>query len=142
MDDVGLRIQAVVVHCLDPRPLAAFWAEALGWTVTIDDDHESAVEPQPGSRDDSVVADLLFVRVEEPKQGQSRLHLDLRPEDQAAEVDRLLALGATHADVGQGDDVSWRVLADPEGNEFCVLRPYPPELKQQWQAQYDAYRPA
>ena len=138
---MGLRIQAVVVHCLDPRRLAAFWAEALGWTVTLDDDEESAVEPQPGSREDSVVADLLFVRVEEPKHVQSRLHLDLRPEDQSAEVERLLALGATCADVDQGNDVSWRVMADLEGNEFCVLSPYPPELRAQWQSQYDAYDP-
>jgi hypothetical protein len=139
---VGLRIQAVIVHCLDPRRLAAFWAEALGWTVTVDDEQESVVEPQPGSREDCVVADLLFIRVAEPKQGQNRLHLDLRPDDQAAEVERLLALGASFADVGQGDDVSWQVMADPEGNEFCVLQAYPPDVRGRWQAQYDAYRPA
>ena len=55
---------------------------------------------------------------------KNRLHIELDPDDQAAEVDRLLALGARRADVGQGDDVSWVVLADPEGNEFCVLRPH------------------
>ena len=61
------------------------------------------------------------------KAGKNRLHLDLRPEDQAAEVERLLALGATLADIGQGDEVSWVVMADPEGNEFCILEPYSDE---------------
>ncbi len=133
-------MQAVIVHCREPRLLAAFWAEALGWIISIDDDQESVVEPQPGSREDCVVPDLLFIRVAEPRHGQNRLHLDLRPEDQAAEVARLEGLGAARADVGQGDEVSWQVMADPEGNEFCVLAPYPPDVREQWQAQYDAYQ--
>ena len=66
--------------------------------------------------------DLLFLRVPEDKTTKNRLHIDLRPDDQAAEVARLEALGATRVSVGQGDDVSWVVLADPDGNEFCVLR--------------------
>jgi Glyoxalase-like domain len=67
---------------------------------------------------------LDFVLVPEPKRAKNRLHLDLSPtdRDQDAELQRLLGLGATPADVGQGDDVSWHVLADPEGNEFCLLR--------------------
>ena len=67
--------------------------------------------------------DLAFVPVPEPKTGQNRVHLDLASasaEDQAAIVDRLLGLGARHVDIGQGE-VPWVVLADPEGNEFCVL---------------------
>jgi hypothetical protein len=56
-------------------------------------------------------------------------------------VARLEALGATRVDVGQGDDVSWVVMADPEGNEFCVLAPYPPEVRAQWRTQYEAYQP-
>ena len=71
--------------------------------------------------------DLLFLRVPEPKTVKNRLHIDLRPDDQAAEVARLERLGARRVDVGQGADVSWVVLADPEGNEFCVLRPLTPE---------------
>ena len=63
-------------------------------------------------------------RLPEGKTIKNRLHIDLDPDDQAAEVERLLALGARPADVGQGDDVTWVVLADPEGNEFCVLRPH------------------
>jgi hypothetical protein len=63
---------------------------------------------------------LLFVRVTEAKTVKNRLHVDFRPDDQDVEVDRLLALGATRVDIGQGE-TSWVVLADPEGNEFCVL---------------------
>jgi hypothetical protein len=142
---VALRVQAVIVNCLDPGALAEFWAAALGWRVTIRGDPEWGIEPPEGSREDCVVPDMLFLRVPEPKQGLNRLHLDLRPDaDQAAEVARLEALGATRADVGQnidGGDVSWVVMADPEGNEFCVLAPYPPEVRTQWPAQYEAYRP-
>ena len=70
---------------------------------------------------------LLFLRVPELKSGKNRLHLDLRPVDQAAEVARLERLGARRADVGQGPEVTWVVLADPDGNEFCVLRAFRPE---------------
>lgn len=63
----------------------------------------------------------------EGKTGKNRLHLDLRPEDQAAEVARLEALGASRANVGQGPEVSWVVMADPDGNEFCVLKPLTPQ---------------
>lgn len=81
------------------------------------------LEPPAGSREEGVVPDLLFLRVPEDKASKNRLHLDLRPRDQAAEVARLEQLGAVRADVGQGADVSWVVMSDPEGNEFCVLRP-------------------
>ncbi|MCP3939472.1 MAG: VOC family protein, partial [Actinomycetia bacterium] len=63
---------------------------------------------------------ILFLAVDEAKQGQNRLHIDLRPDDQSTEVERLIGMGASHVDVGQGE-VPWVVLADPEGNEFCVL---------------------
>jgi hypothetical protein len=80
------------------------------------------LEPPAGSPEDGVAPDLLFLRVPEDKAVKNRLHLDLRPEDQATEVARLERLGARRVDVGQGDDVSWIVLADPDGNEFCVLK--------------------
>jgi hypothetical protein len=137
---MGLRIQAVIVDCHDPGRLAEFWAEALGWRITGRDDPEWVVEPPEGSREDSVVPDLLFIRVSDPTPGKNRLHLDLRPEDQAAEVARLESLGATRADVGQGEDVYWQVMADPEGNEFCVLSAYPPQFRAQWRIQYEAYQ--
>ncbi len=63
---------------------------------------------------------MIFVRVADRKVGKNRLHVDLRPQDQAAEVDRFHTLGASLADIGQ-QNVPWVVLADPEGNEFCVL---------------------
>ena len=139
---MGLRVQAVIVNCHDPERLAGFWAEVLGWRITVTGDPEWGIEPPEGSREDSVVPDLLFLRVPDDKQGFNRLHLDLRPDgDQAAEVARLEALGATRVDVGQGDDVSWVVMADPEGYELCVLAPYPPDVHPRWQAQYDAYQP-
>jgi hypothetical protein len=136
---MGLRMQAVIVNRHDPGRLAEFWAAALGWRITVRGDPEWGIEPPEGSREDCVVADMLFIRVPDEKQVVNRLHIDLRPEgpdgDQAAEVARLEALGATRADVGQGDDVSWVVMADPEGNELCVLAPYPADVQPRWQAQ-------
>ena len=126
-----LRIQCIVIDSADPLRLAGFWEEALGWRRTHDTPDTVALEPPARSLEDGVAADLLFVRVPEDKAGKNRLHLDLRPDDQASEVARLLALGAAHADVGQGTDVSWVVLTDPEGNEFCVLKPLTPEQNSQ-----------
>jgi predicted enzyme related to lactoylglutathione lyase len=117
-----LRIQCLCIDTTDPERLAAFWQAALSWRCTIDQDGEAVLEPPAGSPEDGVAPDLLFLRVPEKKAGKNRLHLDLRPQDQAAEVARLEELGATRTDVGQGPDVSWIVMADPDGNEFCVLR--------------------
>lgn len=122
-----LRIQCVSIDTADPSRLAGFWQAALGWRRTFEQDDEVALEPPAGSREDGVVPDLLFLRVPDGKAVKNRLHFDLRPEDQAAEVARLEALGARRTDVGQGPDVSWVVMADPDGNEFCVLRPLTPE---------------
>ena len=119
---MGIRIQCMAVDANDPDLLARFWADLLGWRRTFEDADEVVLEPPVGSAEDGVAPDLIFLRVPEPKQTKNRLHLDLRPEDQRREVDRILALGARHATVGQGADVTWQVLADPEGNEFCVLR--------------------
>jgi hypothetical protein len=74
-----------------------------------------------------VAPDILFVKVPDRKTTKNRLHFDLRPQDQAVQVERLLDLGARRVDIGQGDDASWVVLADPEGNEFCVLAPLAPD---------------
>jgi predicted enzyme related to lactoylglutathione lyase len=117
----------VVVDTSDPGRLAPFWQEVLGWRRTYDTPDEVVLEPPEGSPEDGVAPDLLFIRVPEEKAGKNRLHLDLRPDDQAAEVARIEALGATRAAVGQADEVSWVVLADPDGNEFCVLRALTPE---------------
>jgi predicted enzyme related to lactoylglutathione lyase len=121
-----LRIQALAFDAHDPTALARFWEAALGWRVTDADEEEVVVEPPADSEEDGVVPDLLFLRVPEGKDVKNRLHLDLRPQNQAVEVARLEDLGATQVSIGQGDDVTWVVMADPEGNEFCVLRPHRP----------------
>ncbi|HET7305830.1 MAG TPA: VOC family protein [Segeticoccus sp.] len=120
---MDLRIQCLCIDTTDPGRLAGFWQSALGWRRTHEEPDEVVLEPPAGSPQDGVAPDLLFLRVPEEKSGKNRLHLDLRPADQAAEVGRLEQLGARRVDVGQGPDVSWVVLADPDGNEFCVLRP-------------------
>ncbi|GAA0320260.1 VOC family protein [Actinoallomurus spadix] len=119
-----LRIQCLVIDCREPETVAGFWEAALGWRRTHDTAEQIVLEPPAGSAEDGVSPDLLFVRVPDPTPGKNRLHLELRPEDQEGEVRRLIALGARRASVGQPSDVSWVVMADPEDNEFCVLRPY------------------
>jgi hypothetical protein len=120
---MDLRIQCLCIDSPDPTKIASFWEEALGWRRTFDEADEVCLEPPEGSPEDGVAPDLLFLRVPEDKAVKNRLHLDLRPKDQAAEVARLESLGARRADIGQGAEVTWIVLADPDGNEFCVLRP-------------------
>ena len=119
---MNLRIQAVSIDSTDPKVPADFWEKALGWRRTYEVDDEIVLEPPAGSPADGVSPDLLFLKVPERKELKNRLHLDLRPDDQAAEVQRLEALGASRISVGQGPDVTWVVMADPDGNEFCVLR--------------------
>jgi hypothetical protein len=102
--------------------MARFWTEALDWQIVSDSGDEVLIapfmEPQPG------VFPVLFLRNPDEKRLKNRWHFDLAPDDQAAEVKRLEALGAYHVDIGQGD-VSWVVMADVEGNEFCVLESLP-----------------
>jgi hypothetical protein len=119
---MDIRIQALAVDAIDPDALATFWEAALGWRRTYDTADEVVLEPPAGSKEDGVSPDIVILRVPEAKSVKNRLHLDLRPKDQTAEVTRLEGLGATRVDVGQGPDVTWVVLADPQGNEFCVLR--------------------
>ena len=123
---MDIRIQCLCIDSAHPSRSANFWEAALGWQRTHDTDSEVVLEPPEGSAEDGVAPDLLFLKVPESKSVKNRLHLDLRPVDQAAEVARLEALGACRVDIGQGD-VSWVVLADPDGNEFCVLKPLSPE---------------
>ena len=112
---MSLVWEQVVVSADDTVGLGRWWAEALGWVVVNDDHREFEIREAPDR-----MPGLLFLRVGEAKQSKNRLHLDFRPDDQEAEVQRLLGLGATTVDIGQGD-APWVVLADPEGNEFCVL---------------------
>ncbi len=124
---MSLRIQCLCIDSTDPARLADFWQAALGWRRTSQQHDEIVLEPPAGSKEDGVVPDLLFMRVPEEPASKNRLHLDLRPLDQAAEVARLESLGARRAQVGQGADAGWVVMTDPDGNFFDVLRPYPSE---------------
>lgn len=111
---MSLDWEQATVEADDPTALGMWWREALDWVV-VDDGEVFEIRPTPDQ-----IPGLLFLPAGGPKASKNRIHLDFRPDDQAAEVERLLALGATRIDVGQGD-VPWVVLADPEGNEFCVL---------------------
>jgi len=124
---MSLRIQALAIDSIDPRVPAAFWENALGWRRTHEEDDEIVLEPPAGSAEDGVLPDLLFLRVPEQKGLKNRLHLDLRPEDQDTEVARLEELGARQISMGQGAAATWVVMADPDGNEFCVLRALRPD---------------
>ena len=110
-----LQWEQVVVDANDPAALGRWWADVLGWVIVNDAADEFEIRP---SHDQT--PGLLFVPVPESKSVKNRLHLDFRPADQASEVERFLRAGARRADIGQGS-TSWVVLADPEGNEFCVL---------------------
>ena len=110
-----LSWEELVVDCADVRAQGRWWAQALGWDIVEENDDGMEIRNPDGSK-----PTLMFLTVPEGKVVKNRLHLDFVPDDQAAEVERLLALGATRADIGQGEQ-SWVVLADPEGNEFCVL---------------------
>lgn len=119
-------VSQLTIDSTHPDALARWWAQALGWRVVTDPDDDEGVElfPPDGG------TGWLFLRVPDAKTVKNRLHLDLRPQNgssQAAELERLLGLGARKVDIGQGD-VTWHVLADPEGNEFCLLRSTPDEL--------------
>jgi predicted enzyme related to lactoylglutathione lyase len=110
-----LKWEELVVDCEDFLAQGHWWADALGWEIVDENDEDMEIRNPAGSN-----PTLLFLTVPEGKTVKNRLHLDFVPDDQEAEVERLIAMGATRIDVGQ-DDVSWVVLADPEGNEFCVL---------------------
>jgi predicted enzyme related to lactoylglutathione lyase len=119
---MSLRLQNVSIDAHDPERLARFWRDALGWRITTVEPDEVVLEPPVGSPEEGIAADILFLLVPEGKVSKNRLHFDLRPTDQDAEVQRLIDLGAKRVDVGQTSASTWVVLADPEGNEFCVLR--------------------
>ena len=112
---MSLEWEQAVIDARDPAALGRWWAEALGWDIVNDDIDDFEIR-EPDGR----LPGIIFENVPETKQTKNRVHLDFRPTDQQAEVQRLLGLGATRVNIGQGN-VSWVVLADPEGNEFCVL---------------------
>ena len=114
---MGSRWYTVVVDARDPARLARWWAEVLDFQIIYEGPKEVVI-----ARDATTYPGLIFVPVPENKDGKNRLHMDLNPDDQEAEMERLVNMGARRVDVGQDEDVTWRVLADPEGNEFCLLR--------------------
>jgi glyoxalase superfamily protein len=116
---MGSRFTELIVDAAEPRGLAEFWAAVLDWQVTSSDEGGTEIADPAGAR-----PSLVFVPVPEPKTVKNRVHVDVNPVGcgQAEEVERLIGLGARHVDIGQGEQ-TWVVLADPEGNEFCVLRP-------------------
>ena len=122
---MALSLQCITVDAHNPKALAEFWAEALGWTVGEDgDDIGWWIERELNDPNKTGFPDILFLKVPDSKVVKNRLHLDLRPDDQAAEVARLEKLGAKKIDIGQSTDpdTTWVVMADIEGNEFCVLK--------------------
>ncbi|MDH3307646.1 MAG: VOC family protein [Acidimicrobiia bacterium] len=112
---MALTWEQTIVDATEPATLGRWWQAALGWVVVDENDDEFEIRPTPDA-----LPGLLFGRSPDAKTTKNRLHLDLRPDDQDAEVQRLLDLGARTVDIGQGEQ-TWVVLADPEGNEFCVL---------------------
>jgi predicted enzyme related to lactoylglutathione lyase len=123
-----LRLQCITVDALDPLALAQFWSEALGWKIGEDvNDVEVWIERELGDPKNTGFPDILFLKNASVKNVKNRLHLDLRPDDQDTEVARLESLGAKRIDIGQSAEptCTWIVMADPEGNEFCVLSARP-----------------
>ena len=114
-------LSEICFDCADPDGVAAFWSEVLGWPMVSDPEGYCWLSAT-GKPDTPPL--VVFVAVPEPKTVKNRVHLDLAPSgtDQATELERLLALGARRVDIGQGEQ-PWVVLADPEGNEFCLLGP-------------------
>lgn len=117
---MAVRLHHVVIDAHDLPGLASFWARALGWRILSERAREVVIGP-----DETAPIGMCFMPVPEAKTIKNRVHLDLTTgaDDRDAEIERLLRLGARRVNIGQTDDESWTVLADPEGNEFCVVRP-------------------
>lgn len=110
-----LVFDEICIDAHDITALAGWWARVLGWDSGITSDGDAVLYAPPGAG-----PNWLFLEVPDDKVVKNRIHFDFRPDDQQAEVDRVVGLGARRVDIGQGDE-SWVVLADPEGNEFCIL---------------------
>ncbi len=112
---MGLRFSEVCIDAADTHALASWWSQVLGWPAEDTEDGDVALRAPGG-----LCPDWLFLAVPEGKAVKNRIHFDFTPGDQEAEVERVIGLGARRVDIGQGEQ-SWVVLADPEGNEFCIL---------------------
>jgi predicted enzyme related to lactoylglutathione lyase len=120
MATMPLALHHVVIDAHDLPRLARFWAQALGWQILSEREREVVIGP-----DATAPVGICFMPSPHGKVVKNRVHLDLTAaaEERDAEIDRLIALGASRVDIGQTGSESWTVLADPEGNEFCVIRP-------------------
>lgn len=121
---MACRISELVIDAADPERLAAFWGEVLGY-VELDRESDGSIEiGLPGTGFGGPQPTLVLSPSSDPRPGKLRMHMDVSAtdRDQDAELQRLLTLGTTPVDVGQTGAESWHVLADPEGNEFCLLR--------------------
>ena len=122
LQTVGMpvRLHHIVIDAHDLPGLARFWTQALGWKILSEREREIVI-----GTDDNAPVGICFMPVTDPKTVKNRVHLDLTSSaaDRLQEIDRLVALGARRVDIGQTGAESWTVLADPEGNEFCVVRP-------------------
>lgn len=119
---MSCRLSELVLNCRDPQTLSRFWCEVLGYVELGREGADIEIGPESGFGGSAPT--IVFTAVTDEKVASLRLHLDVNPvdRDQDAELQRLLALGARPTDVGQTGEESWHVLADPEGNEFCLLR--------------------
>jgi hypothetical protein len=124
------RFSELVVDCKDPDALAAFWCAVLDYRILGHED-DGGIEIGPADGFGGPAPTMIFAPVAEPTPGKARLHIDVNPvdRDQDAELERLFSLGAVRADVGQTGDEEWHVLADPEGNVFCLLKTQLPPLE-------------
>ncbi|OBC16481.1 glyoxalase [Mycobacterium sp. 852013-50091_SCH5140682] len=120
---MACRISELVLECRDPEVLARFWCEVLDFVV-LDRVDDGSMEIGPREGFGGLQPTIILSPNAEPSHGKPRLHIDVNPtdRDQDAELERLLKLGARPADVGQTGQEAWHVLADPEGNVFCLLR--------------------
>lgn len=121
---MACRISEVVLDCRDPDLLARFWCEVLDFVVLHRYEEDGSLEIGPREGFGGAQPTIILSRTDQPEPSKPRLHIDVNPtdRDQDAEFERLLSLGARPADIGQTGEESWHVLADPEGNEFCLLR--------------------
>ena len=121
---MAVSLHHIVIDAHDLPRLARFWAQVLDWSILSEREREIVI-----GADERAEVGICFMPVSDDKVVKNRVHLDLNPgggsspAERQAEIDRIITLGATRVDIGQQGDESWTVLADPEGNEFCVLRP-------------------
>jgi predicted enzyme related to lactoylglutathione lyase len=118
--EMPVHLHHIVIDTHDLPGLARFWTQALGWKILSEREREIVI-----GTDENAPVGMCFMPVTNPKTVKNRVHLDLTTsaQDRDQEIERLLALGARRVDIGQTGDESWTVLADPEGNEFCAIRP-------------------